>query len=242
MIILPLYFLAANIMEIFVIFLVSISIIGLTILLIVSLYYAEKKRREAMTTIANQLGLTYQPDDLLGRDNIYANISLFNKGHSHKAYNVITGSKKGYSVEVFDYLYKITMSTGKTTTTVTYNNAVCILTIPQRFRYLFVRTENLFDKIAGAIGFDDIDFESKEFSKRYYVKSDDKKFAYDIIHPQMIEFLLQSSEVPVIEIKEKHLAFYINGKIKPEAYIDLYGFASGFYGKTPNYVLEECKL
>ncbi len=35
-----------------------------------------------------------------------------------------------------------------------------------------------------------LDFESAEFSKKYYVKCEDKKFSYDIIHPQMIEFIL----------------------------------------------------
>ena len=56
---------------------------------------------------------------------------------------------------------------------------------------LLVRPEGLFDKLKGAIGFDDIDFESEEFSRKFYVQSSDKRFAYDVLHPRMMEFLLK---------------------------------------------------
>jgi hypothetical protein len=65
----------------------------------------------------------------------------------------------------------------------------------------------LFDKIAGAVGFDDIDFESAEFSKRFHVKSPDKKFAYDVIHPRTMEFLL-SSGGPSLEIDNDRCCIY----------------------------------
>ena len=49
----------------------------------------------------------------------------------------------------------------------------------------------VFDKVKGAFGFDDIDFESEEFSRRFWVQSSDKRFAYDVLHPRMMEFLLR---------------------------------------------------
>ncbi|MCZ6810529.1 MAG: hypothetical protein O7D97_00875, partial [Planctomycetota bacterium] len=65
---------------------------------------------------------------------------------------------------------------------------------------LLIRREGMFDKLAGAFGFDDIDFESAEFSKRFYVKSPDKRFAYDVIHPRMMEFLL-GGDPPTVDIE-----------------------------------------
>lgn len=65
--------------------------------------------------------------------------------------------------------------------------------------YLFLRKENTGDKIIGGIGFDDIDFESEEFSRKFWVKSDEKKYAYDVIHPGMMEFLLRGP-TPRVEI------------------------------------------
>lgn len=229
-----------RIMEIFagfIMFLVVIGIVGLVILAIVWYYYAEKKRREALMRLADNLGLTYIGTDPNGKDSVYSNISLFQNGHSKEASNIISGDKNGCYVDIFDYKY--VTGSGKHRTT--HYNSVCILAVPQRFRYLFVRTENFLDKIAGAIGFDDIDFESREFSKRYYVKSDDKKFAYDIINPQMMEFFLAQQKTPCVEIKGNHLAFYMNKKISPKEYIVLYSFAEQFYRRIPNYVLEEYK-
>ena len=59
----------------------------------------------------------------------------------------------------------------------------------------------LFDKVAGAFGFDDIDFESSEFSKRFYVKSTEKRFAYDVLHPRMMEFLL-AARPPMLDVED----------------------------------------
>jgi hypothetical protein len=54
--------------------------------------------------------------------------------------------------------------------------------------------------VAGFFGFDDIDFESSEFSSRFIVKSADKRFAYDVIHPRMMEFLLEG-DPPTVELE-----------------------------------------
>jgi hypothetical protein len=55
---------------------------------------------------------------------------------------------------------------------------------------LEVRPEGFGDTLKAMVGLDDIDFESEEFSRRFYVTSGDRKFAYDVIHPKMMEFLL----------------------------------------------------
>ncbi len=54
-----------------------------------------------------------------------------------------------------------------------------------------IRPEHLFHKLSAAFGWDDIDFESAEFSRRYYVKSPDKRWAYDVIHARVMEMLLR---------------------------------------------------
>jgi hypothetical protein len=224
----------------FFMFLLVLGGLGLIGLVIYLFYYLAKKRREAIMAVADQLGLSYLARSDSSKDDIYSNISLFREGHSRCAYNNIGGTKEGFYVDIFDYKY--VTGSGKHQTT--HTRSVCVLAVPQIFSYLFIRTENFLDKIAGAIGFDDIDFESVEFSKRFYVKSDDKKFAYDIVHPGMMDFLLNYNntyKTPSIEINGKYMVFYHSGHIKPERYIELYNFASDFYKKIPNYVLEELK-
>ena len=90
-----------------------------------------------------------------------------------------------------DYHYQTTSSNGKQTTTHHHYFSYCLIELPYAsLPDLRIRREGIFDSLAGAFGFDDIDFESAEFSKRFHVKSSDKRFAYDVVHPAMMEFLL----------------------------------------------------
>ncbi len=168
-------------------------------------HLAAKRRREAMAALAAELGWRFDPASDRAHDDQYAHFEIFRKGHSRVAYNTLTGSTeidgRTYSVKMGDFDYKITHSTGKNTQTTTYRLSYLVLHLP--FAHtpdLLIRREGVFDKLAGALGFDDIDFESEEFSRAFYVKSSDKKFAYDVVHPRMMEWLL-SKEVPMIDIE-----------------------------------------
>jgi len=77
---------------------------------------------------------------------------------------------------------------------------------------LVIKPEGIFAKIGQALGFDDIDFESVDFSKRYNVRSKDKKFAYDFCNAQMITYLLQQDKL-VIEVDSSCLALTFKGKL-----------------------------
>jgi hypothetical protein len=102
-----------------------------------------------------------------------------------------------------DYHYVTTSrdKDGKTTTH-THHFSYLLVHLPfQQTPGLFIRPEGFFDKIKRAMGFDDIDFESAEFSKRFYVTSTDKRFAYDVIHPAMMEFLLDR-DPPAIDVEQ----------------------------------------
>jgi hypothetical protein len=100
-----------------------------------------------------------------------------------------------------DYHFRVTSGSGKTRSTRTYTFSYLIVHLPYvRVPSLFIRKEGIFDAMAGALGFDDIDFESVEFSKRFHVKSADKRFAYDVVHPGMMGYLLATAP-PSIDIE-----------------------------------------
>lgn len=138
----------------------------------------EKRRREAMARLASKLGYGFSARDGWGIPGRYGQIDLFRRGHSRRARNVINGERDGAAVKIFDYRY--TTGSGKNKST--HSRNVMIVEMPeQRFPELFIRRESFFDKVAAAVGFDDIDFESHEFSRKFYVKSRDKRFAYDVV-------------------------------------------------------------
>ena len=181
-------------------------VIAVIILIGVGIYYGhlqEKKRREAMALFAQQLGWHFHPakEDLFSLQ--YEQFDHFKRGHSRYAHNLIYGDVHANVAEenpmdiptrAGDYHYMITRSDGKRTTTTTYRFSFLILDLPDGVNGdLLIRTENIGDKIKAGLGFDDIDFESAEFSDRFYVKSRDKRFAYDVINPRMMQFLLDTN-------------------------------------------------
>ena len=157
---------------------------------------AEQKRRQELEALASELGLTFDPSEDSSHDEDYAQFEIFRRGHSRVARNTLRGDLELFGRRCHlctgDFRYKVTTSNGKSTSTTTYNFSYLIVHPPWDTPPLLVRPEGVFDKIAGAFGFDDIDFESAEFSRKYFVKSTDKRFAYDVLHPRMIEFLLQT--------------------------------------------------
>ena len=83
------------------------------------------------------------------------------------------------------------------------------------FPELTIGREGFFSKIGQALGFDDIDFESHEFSRKFLVRSKDKKFAYDVCNARMIDYLLSNTDLS-IEIESNVLAIYFTGRLAPE--------------------------
>jgi len=172
---------------------------------------AAKKRREAMAALANKLGMTFSPkkDRILHKQ--YKFLDTLRQGHNRYAQNIISGNYKAKEFKIFDYHYQ----TGSGKNTHHYNFSFFIMKLKMVFPELKITEEHFFSKIAQAVGFDDIDFESHEFSKQFCVRSKDKKFAYDVCNAKMIDYLLDNKDMS-IEIENNALALAFNRRLKPE--------------------------
>lgn len=166
-----------------------------------------RKRREAMFELAVRLGLSYSGDkdySLAGR---FGFLNKLAQGGNRYAYNVLQGHYQGHEALVFDYHYETRShdSKGRRQTNHHYFS-IFILLLPMAFPELHIAAEGIFSKIAQAFGYDDIDFESAEFSRAFCVRSPDRKFAYDICHAQFMDYLLANRDLTV-EIELNALAF-----------------------------------
>jgi hypothetical protein len=196
-----------------------------------------KKRREAFQRIAQQLGFRFAPQKDRSVANQYGFLDHMDDGHNRYAYNVLSGSsEEGDAVRIFDYHYATYSrdSKGRRTTHHHYFS-IFTLVLPQQFPELNIEPEGFFSKIGQALGFDDIDFESMEFSKRYAVKSHDKKFAYDFCNAQMIDFLLQQRDL-IIEVDGNVLALTFKGKLAIDAILPNYERLLKIRTLIPNYL------
>lgn len=185
-----------------------VVIILVLVFAVVGGYFAHlehQKRLAALQALADRLGWQFSADYDYEHEDQFSQFEIFQRGHSRYAYNTLTGTLDvaggHWPVKMGDFHYKVTSNSGKHRTTRTYLFSYIILRMPYRaLPELLVRREGMFDAVKNLFGFDDIDFESAEFSRRFCVKSPDRRFAYDVLHPRMIEFLLEY-EPPTIDIE-----------------------------------------
>jgi hypothetical protein len=220
-----------------------VAVIGLFIALVVISARQAKKRREDLARIAAGMNLRFDADDPFDIADRYSNFGVLATGHSRKAYNVVHGTRGPYKVKAFDYIYYTTETStdaqGQTTTReVAHVLSAVLFDLGVALHPLFIRPENFFDKIAAAMGFDDIDFESAEFSRKFYVKSSDKKFAYGVITPQMMEYLLADGHW-TLEIQAASLIAIPGHTLSPDDFSHAIAWVDGFLKLIPAYIWEQ---
>ncbi len=169
--------------------LVFAAFLAIAVVVVVLSYLAAKKRREALAGFAAARGWRFEEEQPLLVDRFTG--PPFGLGFGQRAYNVLYGSHDGRDLVSFDYEYKTQTSNGKQTTTTVHRFSVLGLSMggvvmpPLR-----VDPENFLDRFVGRLGGNDIDLESEEFNRAFTVSCPDRKFASDVLHPQMMEFLL----------------------------------------------------
>ena len=199
--------------------------------------YVYGRRRKELAKWAMSRGLTFNPESDRFFNDKYPNFGCLQRGGDCYAYNIMQGSLAGRQFLGCDYHY----ATGSDSNRSEHFSSLVIIKSPFLLEPLIIRPENFSDKLAEFVGFSDINFESAEFSKKFYVKSPDKKWAYDIIHPQMMEFLLAS---PMFSIQFDLLSVivYRTQHVFPEEFEDAANLINGIFERIPDYVIQNQKL
>jgi hypothetical protein len=185
-------------------------------------FLAAKKRREELFELAARLGLEFRPDNDYGLAERFGFLDELAQGDNRYAFNVLSGSYRQNQVLAFDYHYE-THSTDSKGNRQTHHHyfSFFILLLPLSFPELKITREGLLSKIAQVLGYEDIDFESAEFSRTFCVRSKDRKFAYDVCNAQMMEYLLANRDLSV-EVEGSALALAFDTRLSaPEIEADL---------------------
>jgi len=197
----------------------------------------DQKRQEAVREWAFGRGWRVWPGGDWGPHTEYPAVKLFQRGHSRSSGTIVRGQVDGRDIALFDYKY--VTGSGKNRTT--HRRGVVVVRTDFPVLPLEVRPENALDKVGEFFGRDDIDFESAEFSSRFYVSSPDRKWAYDIIHARVMELLLREAAEFTIEFGNFEVALHRRGYCDPSRYEHAVRLAQRLLELVPDYVVRQMK-
>jgi len=215
-------------MEVLIPILILVGVAALIVSIIFAAKHFEKKRREALESAAEEMGLAFLPEGDQTIHSQVASFGLFNLGRARKMTNLISGSTDEVQIALFDYKYV----TGSGKHQATHTQTVASLQSNQlRVPVFTMRAESMFDKIGSALGYQDIDFESHpEFSRMFVLKGENEPQIREFFSPEVLEFF-ETQNGTSVEARPGAIILYRPGKrVKPDQIKDLLSQAYGVFG------------
>lgn len=135
----------------------------------------------------------------------FSDFEPFRSNAQGRVTKVMVGNIKGNEWQIFDYRY--TERSGKSSTT--YEFQVFTVKLPGYFPRLEIKPEHF-----GSNWFvgPDLNVESAEFNRKYRVETADREFAFGVLHPQLIEKLIQAPSL-TWQLAGNHLVLVDEGRI-----------------------------
>jgi hypothetical protein len=196
-----------------ILWLLGITVALGVVFLIVVTRRRERERTEALRRVAETAGLTFEPQGDLAAVRSRGDVPLFERGHSKRVKNLMSGRMGDTDLMVFDYQY--TTGAGKSQNT-SIQTVVILPATRRSLPDLQMAPENVITRMAEKFGYQDIDFESSpEFSRRYIVKGPDEAAIRDALYPNATSYFA-AHEGWTVEARAAKVAIYRSGK-RPKA-------------------------
>lgn len=177
----------------FTVFVIVVVVAMVVALLITLSAIAAKKKREAYAALVAATGwrLAERDDSVI---DLFSG-SPFGQGHARHANQVLSGTVGNRSMVAFEYTYDTTTTDtdtdGHTTTREeSHHYHIVALGLGAAVPRLDLTPEGFFSRAIGRLTNSDIELESEDFNRAFTLSGEDRKFASDIMHPQMMEYLL----------------------------------------------------
>ena len=206
-------------------------IAGIASFVIASIIYGiwrERKRRQQLRQVADDLGLEYVAKGEHPLYSVVHDFRLFSHGRSRKRSKLIAGETDDLTIGVFDYAY--TTSSGENSTT--HRQSVVALHSDAIVIPCFnLRPQNMLDRLGAAMGLQDIDFENHpNFSQMFVLQGEDEAAIRTFFDGDWLDFL-ENYRGFSIEGRNGSLIFYkARYRIRPNEIKNYLGKAYEIYG------------
>lgn len=199
-------------------------------------WHARQRRLEGFQRLAAELGLGYHHDDpfgLLGEP-----FSLFRAGDGRGIEHVLDGTYRETPVRAFDYWYYEESTDSKGHRSRRYRHFSCVLMpLEAGCSRLRIAPENVLTRVADALTFRDIDFESEEFNRAWNVTCDDGAFAHAFVDARMCRWLLEQGGPHTFEVVHDRI-LVSRRRIDPELFPPMLDVAAAFRAQVPAVVFD----
>ncbi|MEL6534984.1 MAG: hypothetical protein AAFQ98_06200 [Bacteroidota bacterium] len=196
-----------------------IVIIVIFVVVITVSFYTDKKRREKMAAVADQMGMHFTPKDTEKAFlNLMKTFQIGQKGNSRTASNIMQAEAGVLKTLLLDYYYQI--GSGKNAQRM-YQSVAIFEQDPWQWPEILLRPEHFGDRIKSAFGKDDIDFDdSPVFSKKYFLAGPDEAQLRTFFSPDMRAFF-EEHQGWYIETQGNRILLCRQGKRrKPDQMVD----------------------
>lgn len=207
--------------------------VGLVVVAGLAWYQFRRKleRQRDLRSLASGQGLDFSIEDPF--DTPGEPFSLFREGDGRGVENVMWGFWQGLEFRAFDYWYYDESSDSNGHRSKSYYRFDCLLTtVDALCPQLQISEENVFTRLADALSFRDIEFESEEFNRRFTVKGPDERFATAFCDARMMTWLLRHGEGYAFEVLGNRLLCY-RKLAAPAEMVHLLGTAKTFREQIP---------
>jgi hypothetical protein len=214
-----------------------VAVFGLVAFVVVRHFKQARKRREDLALWAVQHGFEYSQQDphgLVGLD-----FHLFGLGDGRGCENVLTGTWEGLPVHLADYWYYEDDNDSRGRSSRSYQLFSVMLTkVGADLPHVRIGQENVLSRLFDKLGFDDVQFESEQFNRRFRVHADDRRFAYQLVDARMMDWLLTPGSPHCYEVNGQWVL--VHGKrLPPEQLTSLLQAGKGFVEQVPRLVWED---
>lgn len=171
----------------------------------------EKERRDAVEKFCAQQGYQFQAQSQEFQSQSWKSLPLFQRGHSKQMKNVGSRGERGESSMFFDY--RFTTGHGK-------HRQHHLYFVVGRFKdsklpAFTLSPENVFSKIAQAVGYSDIDFShDPEFSKAYVLRGNNEASIRAIFSPTILATLKHEKGIHIESDTNGILVYTLPGSIE----------------------------
>lgn len=221
-------------MEIVLFLLVAAAVVALG----VCAHKAEQKRVAALVAWTQAAGLRLVAQR---KDDPAWPFELFRRGHSRYAQVLSEGALpgatpgiEGASILLFEYHWAVTTGSGKNRRTHHYWRTCALVELAVEVGHVSIEREGFGDKLAAVFGFDDIDFEDLEFSKRFKVQAGSKKDAWTLLDGALMTWLKAHPQCRIETQGARALVVLEEqGKASVARFLALKEWSAGFLAQLP---------